>query len=74
MTFPVPGQISVSRQVRIINWIKIVQGILTVSVFILGIARLATLTGRRSRADSWIIGVVSPQSIQTYYCNTGESN
>ena len=59
MTFPVPGNISVSRQVRIINWIKIAQGILTISVFILGIARLATLTGPRSRSDSWILGVVS---------------
>jgi hypothetical protein len=56
---------SVQRQVRIINWIKIAQGILTISVFILGIARLATLTGRRSRSDSWIIGVVRHKALLT---------
>jgi len=59
MTFPVPGNMSVPRQVRVVELIKIAQVIITVSVFILAIARRATLKRRGSRADTWIISVVS---------------
>jgi len=59
MTFPVPGNMTIPRQVRVIELIKIAQVILTVSVFILAIARIATLKQRGSRADTWIISVVS---------------
>jgi hypothetical protein len=49
----------VRKEVKLLNWIHICQTVLVILAFVLGIAKLAnTDRARRTRSDTWIIGVV----------------
>lgn len=52
-------EFSISRRVTYLKWIHAIQAVLFLTIFVLGCSRAATKHGTVTRADTWIIVVVS---------------